>query len=164
MKSGYSMRSQRTGRCARFADQLPAKSGNWRRDSTPARGPGSRQRGQLAMANGPGSRAPGARTRAPGARPTDQGSSCSSWDQLQAINAISANQSPAGAGSREIVRQLSPIDQAPGAQLQPANGPRPAGHEPRTTNHEPRTRRTGSGIGTPGQPVRRQGRKTWRLV
>jgi hypothetical protein len=83
------MRSQRTGRCARFAVQFPAKSGDGRRDSTQARGPGRRQRGQLAMAD-----EPGARTR-------DQGARCA--DQLQAINAISANQSPAGAGSRGLL-------------------------------------------------------------
>jgi hypothetical protein len=54
-----------------------------------ARGPGSRQRGQLAMAD------------EPGARTWDQGARLA--DQLQAINAISANQSPAGAGSRGLL-------------------------------------------------------------
>jgi hypothetical protein len=75
----------------------------------PARGPGRRQRGQLAMAD------------EPGARTWDQGAKLA--DQLQAINSISVNRLPAGAGSRGILRQLSEIDQAPGAQLQPASWP-----------------------------------------
>jgi hypothetical protein len=90
-----------------------------------------------------------ARTRVQGARLTDQGSSCSSWDQLQArparpgpINAIKGNRPPAGAGSREILRQLSATDQAPGAQL---DGQRNTASWPRTTDHGPRTRPNWSG-------------------
>jgi hypothetical protein len=74
-----------------------------------------------------------ARTRVQGARLTDQ---------LQAIGAISANRSPAGAGSREILRQLSAMDQAPGAQL---DGQRNTASWPRTTDHGPRTRPNWSG-------------------
>ena len=157
MKSGYSLRSRRTGPDARFANNYHSHFHNGRRDSTP----GARTWSQAARPAGHGQR-----TRQQGARCADQGARYTAngpgqqlqqRGQLQAINAIKPSRPRPGAGSRGILRQLSEIDQAPGAQLQPTNWPLIADHGPGAS-------RTGSGINTPGQQVRRHGRRTWRLV
>ena len=126
------------------AGTLPQDRGPWTRDQ------GARCRHQDGRPRHPAAAA--------AARPPAGRTSCAG-----PIKSIKGNRPPAGAGSREILRQLSATDQAPGAGHQgPGAGTKGPGAGTRcrqqlSADQGPGTRRTGPGITTPGQRITGQG-------